>query len=57
MNKILTAQELKDEIKFGLGGGYLFIGEEEYMKHYYLTEIRKKVLGNDEDGLFRHKKI
>ena len=57
MNKILTAQELKDEIKFGLGGGYFFIGEEEYMKHYYLTEIRKKVLGNDEDGLFRHKKI
>ena len=44
MNKILTAQELKDEIKFGLGGGYLFIGEEEYMKHHYLAEIRKKVL-------------
>ena len=57
MNNILTAQELKDEIKFGLSGTYLFFGEEEYMKHYYLGEIRKKVLGEDGDAIFRHKKI
>ena len=57
MNKIITATELKDEIKFGLCGGYLFFGEEEYMKHHYLAEIRKKVLGDGDDALFRHKKL
>ena len=57
MDKIITAQELKDEIKFGLNGIYLFFGEEEYMKHHYLAEVRKKVLGDDEDAIFRHKKI
>ena len=57
MNKIITALELKDEIKFGLNGIYLLFGEEEYMKHYYLSEIRKKVLGGDDDAVFRHKKL
>ena len=35
MNNIMTAAELKDDIKFGLGGIYLFFGEEEYMKQHY----------------------
>ena len=34
MNNIMTAAELKDDIKFGLGGIYLFFGEEEYMKQH-----------------------
>ena len=57
MNNIMTSAELKDDIKFGLGGIYLFFGEEEYMKQHYLAEIRKTVLGDDEDALFNHKKI
>ncbi len=57
MNRILSADELKDEIKFGLGGIYLFIGEEEYLKHYYLEQIRKKLLPSEDDAMFLHKKI
>ncbi|MBR2473625.1 MAG: DNA polymerase III subunit delta [Clostridia bacterium] len=57
MNNIITAAELKDEIKFGLSGIYLFFGEEEYMKQYYLKEIRKKVLAGGEEAIFRHKKL
>ena len=57
MNQIINSSDLKDKIKFGLNGIYLFFGDEEYMKQFYLSEIRKNVLGNDEDGIFRHKKI
>jgi DNA polymerase-3 subunit delta len=57
MNRILGANELKDEVKFGLSGIYLFIGEEEYMKQYYLSEIRKKLLPSEEDVMFKHKKL
>ena len=57
MDRILGANELKDEVKFGLSGIYLFIGEEEYMKQYYLNEIRKKLLPSEDDELFRHKKL
>lgn len=57
MNNVITSAELKDEIKFGLSGVYLFFGEEEYMKQYYLSEIRKKVLGDGDEALFNHKKI
>ena len=57
MNSIMSAAELKDEIKFGLSGIYLFFGEEEYMKQHYLAQIRKSVLGDDDDAIFNHKKI
>ena len=29
----MTVKELDDKIKKGLGGVYLFYGEEEYLKH------------------------
>ena len=35
----------------------LMYGEEEYMKQFYLSEIRKNILGTDDDGIFRHKKM
>lgn len=54
---IINASDYKDKIKFGLSGIYLFFGEEEYMKHYYLAETRKAMLGDDPDAVFRHKKI
>ncbi len=57
MNRIMTEAELKDEIKFGLGGIYLFFGEEEYMKQHYLGLVRKTLLGDSDDALFLHKKI
>lgn len=57
MNQIINSSDLKDKIKFGLSGIYFFFGEEEYMKQFYLSEIRKNILGSDEDGIFRHKKI
>ncbi len=57
MNQIITAAELKDEIKFGLKGIYLFFGEEEYMKQYYLSEIRKKLLPSEDEAIFSHKRI
>ncbi len=54
---IINASDYKDKIKFGLSGTYLFFGEEEYLKHHYLSETRRSVLGNDPDAIFRHKKI
>lgn len=34
-------KELRDKIKLEPEGAYLFWGEEEYLKHYYLGELRK----------------
>ena len=56
MNQIINSSDLKDKIKFGLSGTYLFFGEEEYMKYYYLNEVRKNVLPK-EDAFMFHKKI
>ncbi len=36
-------KELRDKIKLEPDGAYLFWGEEEYLKHYYLGELRKIV--------------
>ncbi len=33
-------KELRDKIKLHPTGAYLFWGEEEYLKHYYLEELR-----------------
>lgn len=34
-------KELRDKIRLSPEGAYLFWGEEEYLKHYYLGELRK----------------
>lgn len=57
MDRIINSGDFKEEVKFGLSGTYLFFGEEEYMKQYYLSEVRKKVLGEGDDAIFSHKKI
>ncbi|MBE6650750.1 MAG: DNA polymerase III subunit delta [Ruminococcaceae bacterium] len=36
-------KELRDKIKLDPEGAYLFWGEEEYLKHYYLDELRRIV--------------
>lgn len=39
---------LRDKIKFDPEGAYLFWGEEEYLKRYYLDELRKLI---SEEGM------
>ncbi len=39
----MTEKELKEHIKDPVGG-YLFFGEEDYLKEYYTEQIRKAVL-------------
>lgn len=52
----MTEAELRAEIKAGLGtgglcGGYLLYGDEEYLKRFYLREIRRTVLAACPPGL------
>ncbi|MBQ7604798.1 MAG: DNA polymerase III subunit delta [Clostridia bacterium] len=45
----LTPAEFSDLItKSGLSGGYLFYGEEDYLKNHYFSEARKKLLPLDD---------
>ncbi len=53
---VISGAELKDKIKFGLSGAYLFFGEEEFMKHHYLVSVRNAILGGEND-FFCHKRI
>lgn len=53
----ITEQTLRAELKSGLSGVYLLAGEEEYLKHYYLTEIRRAVLGDGGFDSFNHTQI
>lgn len=53
----MTEAELRAEIKQGLKGVYLLAGEEEYLKHYYLSEMRKAILGDGSFASFNHTQI
>jgi DNA polymerase-3 subunit delta len=53
----MTVKELDDKIKKGLGGVYLFYGEEEYLKRRYLEKVRETLLPDDTDAVFNHVKI
>ena len=53
----MTVKELDDKIKKGLGGVYLFYGEEEYLKRRYLEKVREVLLPDDTDAVFNHVKI
>ena len=57
MNKIISVQELRDRIKMGLSGGYMFFGDEEYLKFHYLKDVRKSVLGETDDSFFNHRRV
>ena len=47
----MTEAELRAAIKRGPTGGYLLWGEEDYLKRYYLAEIRRAVLSDCPAGL------
>ena len=53
----MTEAELRAEIKAGACGVYLLAGEEEYLKRYYLSEIRKSVLVEESLAGFNHTKV
>ena len=47
----MTPSEFKAELK-KLSGGYLFYGEEDYLKRYYLNALRKQTV--TEGDVFNH---
>ncbi len=53
----MTEAELRAEIKASPSGVYLLAGEEEYLKHYYLSQIREAVLGDGSFASFNHTQI
>ena len=51
----MEINELKAKIKSGdLAGWYIISGEEDYLKKYYLAELRKSVLSDETFALFNH---
>lgn len=51
----MTQNELKERIRTGaLDGVFLFCGEEEYLKRYYLGEIRKTLVPDEGLAPFVH---
>ncbi len=51
----MQLQELKERIKKGKAGGvYLFAGEEDYLKRYYLGELRRTVVADETLAAFNH---
>ena len=56
MKNIITPLEYRNALKNGIRGGWLFFGEEAYMKKHSLEQTRKAVLGDSEDS-FSHKKV
>ncbi|MBR2461484.1 MAG: DNA polymerase III subunit delta [Clostridia bacterium] len=47
MKSIMTPNEYRSTLKNGLRGGWLFFGEEAYLKQYSLELTRKTLLGED----------
>ena len=51
----MEPNEFKSKLKSkSLGGAYLFVGEEEYLKRYYLDELRKSVIEDEAFATFNH---
>ena len=44
----MTETEFKNEIKKGLAGGYLFYGDEDFLKYKYAIQAKNSIL----DGVF-----
>lgn len=53
----MTVKELDDKIKRGLGGVYVFYGDEEYLKRRYLEKVRETLLTDETDAVFNHVRI
>ncbi len=47
----MTETELRAAIKSGVAGGYLFYGDEDYLKRFYAQKIRESVLADCPPGL------
>ena len=47
----MTETELRAFIRQGPSGGLLFFGDEDYLKHFYLAEVRRAVLAACPPGL------
>ena len=51
----MQEKELRDRLKTGpLGGCYLFAGEEDYLKRYYLGQLRDAVVTDEAFAPFNH---
>ena len=53
----MNIADFKSRLKAGNPAGwYIFAGEEDYLKKFYLSELRRTVLGDDDGGLavFNH---
>lgn len=48
----MTETQLRDAIKAGPKGGYLLWGDEDYLKRFYLAELKKATLKDCPDGLW-----
>lgn len=48
----MTAAELKNKIKSSIGGAYIFCGEEDYLKKYYLEEMAAVAAPDEAFALF-----
>ena len=57
MKNIITPLEYRNALKGKLRGGWLFFGEEAYLKRHSLEQTRKAILGDSGSDSFSHKKI
>lgn len=48
----MTETQLRDAIKAGPRGGYLLWGDEDYLKRFYLGELKKAALRDCPEGLW-----
>lgn len=56
--RYMRPEELAAEIKSGgLRGAYVFLGDEDYLKRHYLSEIYKSIMSADGLELFNYGKI
>ena len=54
---IIKEEAFRKQLKKGLSGGYLFFGDEDYMKAYTVGAVRSAVCGDDSFALFNDMKI
>ena len=50
----LNVNDYKAKLKSEVGGVYVFAGEEDYLKRYYLGELRKVCLSDESFAVFNH---
>ena len=56
--RYMRPEELAAEIKSGgLRGAYVFLGDEDYLKRHYLSEIYKSIMSAEGLELFNYGKI